>query len=171
MVVWIFFLCSPDCPKQPRIEYPFYRFLYPMICGTISGVTTDVCPLTDFFVLPHCRLIGRVHISEKCSFLQITLLLFLSNISLLLSNGNQYHIDIFRYFQRTQYWYFVTKIVHSYCEKKINLNQFGNKNKSNNTDSKSRPPLEPSSLPSNAILVRFNVLHIHEFYSAPSHMH
>ena len=38
MAVWIFFLCSPDCPKQPRIEYPFYRFLYPMICGTISGV-------------------------------------------------------------------------------------------------------------------------------------
>ena len=36
--VWIFFsLCSPDCPKQQRIEYPLYRFLYPMICGTISG--------------------------------------------------------------------------------------------------------------------------------------
>ena len=34
MAVWIFFLYSPDCPKQPRIEYPFYRFLYPMIWGT-----------------------------------------------------------------------------------------------------------------------------------------
>ena len=31
MVVWIFFLCSPDYPKQPRIEYPFYRFLHQMI--------------------------------------------------------------------------------------------------------------------------------------------
>jgi hypothetical protein len=30
MAVCLFFLCSPDCPKQPRIEYPFYRFLYPM---------------------------------------------------------------------------------------------------------------------------------------------
>ena len=38
MAVWIFFLCSPDCPKQPRIEYPFDRFLYPMICGIISGL-------------------------------------------------------------------------------------------------------------------------------------
>ena len=28
-----FFLCSPDCPKQPRLEYSIYRFLYPMICG------------------------------------------------------------------------------------------------------------------------------------------
>ena len=37
MAVWIFFLSSPECPKQPRIEYPFYRFLYPMICGTIFG--------------------------------------------------------------------------------------------------------------------------------------
>ena len=36
-----FFLCSLDCPKQPRTEYPFYRFLYPMIRGTVSGVWTD----------------------------------------------------------------------------------------------------------------------------------
>ena len=32
-----FFLCSLECPKQPRIDNSFYRFLYPMICGTISG--------------------------------------------------------------------------------------------------------------------------------------
>ena len=32
-----FFLCSPNCPKQPRIDNSFYRLLYPMICGTISG--------------------------------------------------------------------------------------------------------------------------------------
>ena len=39
MAVQIFFSLQPDYPKQPRIEYPFYRFLYPMICGTISGPT------------------------------------------------------------------------------------------------------------------------------------
>jgi hypothetical protein len=39
MAVCIFFLCSHDCPKQPIIEYLFYRFLYPMICGTISGLS------------------------------------------------------------------------------------------------------------------------------------
>ena len=33
MAVWIFFLC----PKQPMIDNLFYRLLYPMICGTISG--------------------------------------------------------------------------------------------------------------------------------------
>ena len=25
---------NPHCPKQPIIGYPFYRFLYPTICGT-----------------------------------------------------------------------------------------------------------------------------------------
>ena len=32
-----FFLCSPNCPQKPRIEYLFYKFLYPMIFGPISG--------------------------------------------------------------------------------------------------------------------------------------
>ena len=35
-----FFLCSPDCPKLPRTEYLFYRFFYPMICGTVFGEST-----------------------------------------------------------------------------------------------------------------------------------
>ena len=38
-----FFHCNPDCPKQPRIEYPFYRFLYPKISGTISLLWTLGC--------------------------------------------------------------------------------------------------------------------------------
>ena len=33
-----FFTLQP--PKQPGINNSFYRFLYPMICGTISGVGT-----------------------------------------------------------------------------------------------------------------------------------
>ena len=38
-VVWRFFsLCSPECPKQPRIDNSYHRFLYPMICSTIPGV-------------------------------------------------------------------------------------------------------------------------------------
>ena len=24
----VFFLCSPDCPKQPRTSFPFYKFSY-----------------------------------------------------------------------------------------------------------------------------------------------
>ena len=31
-----FFLCSLDCLKLPKIEYPIYKFLYPIISGTIS---------------------------------------------------------------------------------------------------------------------------------------
>ena len=38
-----FFLCSPDCPKQPRIDHLFYRFLYPIICGAISGPPSPRC--------------------------------------------------------------------------------------------------------------------------------
>ena len=31
-----FFLCSPDCPKQPITSFPFYKFFYPTISGGIS---------------------------------------------------------------------------------------------------------------------------------------
>ena len=30
-----FFLCGPDCPKQPRTSYPFYRFSHTIICSKI----------------------------------------------------------------------------------------------------------------------------------------
>jgi amino acid transporter len=33
----VFFLCSPDYPKQPRTSIPFYKFFYPTISGRISG--------------------------------------------------------------------------------------------------------------------------------------
>ena len=45
-----FFLC-PDCPKQPRIDNSFYRFLYPMICGTIHGDESLGKPLTLAVIL------------------------------------------------------------------------------------------------------------------------
>jgi hypothetical protein len=32
----VFFLCSPDCPKQPRTSFPFYKLFYPTISGRIS---------------------------------------------------------------------------------------------------------------------------------------
>ena len=33
----VFFLCSPDCPKQPRTSFPFYKFFYPIISAKVSG--------------------------------------------------------------------------------------------------------------------------------------
>jgi hypothetical protein len=31
-----FFLCSPDCPKQPRTSFPFYKLFYPIISAKVS---------------------------------------------------------------------------------------------------------------------------------------
>ena len=45
----IFFLYSPDCPKQPRTSYLFYKFFYPIISGC-----KDV-PLDSKFLLGHCH--------------------------------------------------------------------------------------------------------------------
>ena len=36
----VFFLCCPDCPKQPRISFPFYKFF----CTTISCRISDCNP-------------------------------------------------------------------------------------------------------------------------------
>ena len=33
----VFFLCSPDCPKQPRTSVPFYKFFYPIVSAKVSG--------------------------------------------------------------------------------------------------------------------------------------
>ena len=36
MVVGSFFLCSPDCPKQPITSFLFYKLFYPIISARIS---------------------------------------------------------------------------------------------------------------------------------------
>ena len=36
-----FFLCSPDCPKQPRTSFSFYKFFYPIVSAKVS----DAWPL------------------------------------------------------------------------------------------------------------------------------
>ena len=35
---WEFFLCSPDCPKQPRTSFPFYEFFYPIVSAKVSDI-------------------------------------------------------------------------------------------------------------------------------------
>jgi hypothetical protein len=37
MAVGSFFPLQPDCPKQPRTSFPFYKFFYPTISGRISA--------------------------------------------------------------------------------------------------------------------------------------
>ena len=34
-----FFLCSPDCPKQPGTSFPFYKFFYPIVSAEVSDST------------------------------------------------------------------------------------------------------------------------------------
>ena len=41
MAVGRFFLCSPDCPKQPRTSFPFYKLFYPIVSAKVSGVTVQ----------------------------------------------------------------------------------------------------------------------------------
>ena len=39
-----FFLCSPDCPKQPRTSFPFYTFFYQTISLKISDTILSFPP-------------------------------------------------------------------------------------------------------------------------------
>ena len=54
----VVFLCSPDCPKQPRTSFPFYNFFYPTISCRISGQNSNL----------HCFLRGdmMLKISLNC---------------------------------------------------------------------------------------------------------
>ena len=38
LLMAVFFLCSPACPKQPRSSFPFYKFSYTFICAKICGM-------------------------------------------------------------------------------------------------------------------------------------
>ena len=41
---WKFFsLCSPDCQKQPRTSFSFYKLFYPIVSAKVSGWQTYVC--------------------------------------------------------------------------------------------------------------------------------
>ena len=46
---WIFFLCSPDCSKQPRTSFLFYKFSYIILCSKICAWLIQTW-LTWFFL-------------------------------------------------------------------------------------------------------------------------
>ena len=35
----VFFLCSPDCPKQAKISFPSYKFFYPNVSAKVFELT------------------------------------------------------------------------------------------------------------------------------------
>ena len=49
----VFFLCSHDCPKQPRLEYPFYiqLFFYDLITTFSTFCMLSKLPIPFSFVL------------------------------------------------------------------------------------------------------------------------
>ena len=38
----VVFLCSPDCPKQPRTSFPFHKFFYPIVSAKVSDYALDL---------------------------------------------------------------------------------------------------------------------------------
>jgi hypothetical protein len=41
----VVFLCSTECPKQPRTSFPFYKFFHPTISGRISAAKPNMLKL------------------------------------------------------------------------------------------------------------------------------
>ena len=37
MAVGRFFFCNPECPKQPRTSFPFYKFFYTIVSAKVSA--------------------------------------------------------------------------------------------------------------------------------------
>ena len=33
----VFFLCSPDCPKESKTSFPFYKFFYSIVSAKVSA--------------------------------------------------------------------------------------------------------------------------------------
>ena len=44
----VFLLYSPDCPKQPRTLFPFYKFFYPIISAKVSAFKRPCRILNEF---------------------------------------------------------------------------------------------------------------------------
>ena len=48
----VFYLCSPDCPKQPKSSFPFCKLFYTIVSSKVSGLTLLIkqAPLNDYLV-------------------------------------------------------------------------------------------------------------------------
>ena len=72
-----FFLCCPNCTKQPRTSFLFHKLFYPTISGRIS----------DYTALTEC--ICKAHNSNKDFFFLANRIYFMTiNEKPLLRNGN-----------------------------------------------------------------------------------
>ena len=76
MAVVSFFLCSPDCPKQPRTSSPLWKFFYTTICvGSLKDFLCDypsiliVDPaIKPFIATTYIHLVILTWLYLMCSF-------------------------------------------------------------------------------------------------------
>ena len=77
-----FFLCSPDCPKQSRSSFPFYKFFYPTISARISGSRLG------------SRVHGSTYLQMYIKFLHFLHLTLKENLSFYLNLQSFLHIHL-----------------------------------------------------------------------------
>ena len=64
MAVGSFFLCSHDCPKQPRTSFPFYDFFYTIVSAKVSDLLTQKNVLWKTYL---CNIWTFVKVNVKIS--------------------------------------------------------------------------------------------------------
>ena len=70
----VLFLCSHDCPKQPRTSFPFYKFLYPIVSAKVSDWNTlDGAGYKEFMATRAVLLVQSRNKTEKSLNLLLSL--------------------------------------------------------------------------------------------------
>jgi hypothetical protein len=68
-----FFLCSPDCPKQPGTSFPFYNFFYPIVSAKVSVYTITA---NYFSTTKYLKSLTDISSDPACHFLLKTVLIW-----------------------------------------------------------------------------------------------
>ena len=73
MAVGTFFsLCSPDCPKQPRTSFPFYKLFYPIVSAKVSGFMLQLLNVIEFIqlIFPQSASVRKLKVSLQLNGLK-----------------------------------------------------------------------------------------------------
>ena len=93
----VFFLCSPDCPKEPRTSFPFYKFFYPTISCRISDTKVFYSLLTS--IDPECGIKLKNKFFKYLAFMTLTTFDKYFNISRWLESLNWTFLCSYYHFQ------------------------------------------------------------------------
>ena len=73
MAIGTFFsLCSPDCPKQPRTSFPFYKLFYPIVSAKVSGFMLQLLNVIEFIqlIFPQSASVRKLKVSLQLNGLK-----------------------------------------------------------------------------------------------------